>query len=185
MKPRTVSQTNFTTRFKEGFNFATNLLWNESRRMFLNKIEGKSWKLDSSSQLPLNWRLDVRIIKKKFSNEWIMNFCIVCFILTKRAEGVTSNLYSFALYIDGVLFIRFYEMRWFSIFCQCVESIQFYSLQCDLFMPIDILCLGLNVALIVYNTLVAILQTTWYSYWSFVIENEIIRSLWMQINCDH
>lgn len=30
-------------------------------------------------------------------------------------------------------------------------------------MSIDTM-LGLNVALIVYNTLVAILQTTWYSY---------------------
>ena len=100
-----------------------------------------------------------------------------------NGASVTSNLYSFALYIDNVLFIRFYEMCWFTIFASVLNQFSFYSLQCDLFMSIDTM-LGLNVALIVYNTLVAILQT-WYSYWSFIIKNEIIHPIWMQINYDH
>lgn len=39
-------------------------------------------------------------------------------------------------------------------------------------MSIDTM-LGLNVALIVHNTLVAIMQTIWYSYWSFNLYNEM------------
>ena len=122
-------------RFKEGFNFTTNLLWNHSVDVVLiYKIQGKveTWFLFATSFIKSKtWCENRKQNFKRMSYEQ-------CYI-DKGAQVLHQIFTLFALYIDSVTFLfHFMRCYWFSIFASVLlKSIQFHSLQCDLFMSID------------------------------------------------